>query len=67
MPTHNHKTGINSEGTMNARYGIAEAWYSWRIQNANSTGWDTFTSSTGGNNPHNNMPPYYAVWHIMKL
>ena len=24
------------------------------------------TSSTGGNKPHNNMPPYYALCYIMK-
>ena len=25
------------------------------------------TSSTGGDQPHNNMPPYYALCYIMKL
>jgi microcystin-dependent protein len=25
------------------------------------------TSSTGGNKPHNNMPPYYAIIYLMKL
>lgn len=25
------------------------------------------TNNTGGNQPHNNMPPYYAIYKIMKL
>ena len=59
MPSHNHNVygwGYNS-GTENATYGNhaggmrQEELYSWlRIGN------------TGGNQPHNNMPPYLTVY-----
>jgi microcystin-dependent protein len=29
--------------------------------------WQKFTEKTGGNQPHNNMPPWYAINFIMKL
>ena len=44
----------------------------WTGKNINSSGSHTHTISgstglTGSSQPHNNMPPYYAIYYIMKI
>ena len=55
MPSHSHTircNGGSGSGVEYVRY------------NGDSS---MSTSSTGGNQPHNNMPPYYTLCYIMKL
>lgn len=54
MPSHSHSFPVNSipSGTM-----------IYTIDGSAGTEVDTFSaSSAGGNQPHNNMPPYVAVY-----
>lgn len=56
MPSHFHKTYAVTTGGSN----------SWVGTNL-SFGVRTKTDSAGGDQPHNNMPPYYILAYIMKL
>jgi hypothetical protein len=60
MPRHNHPEVFNETG-----HGGSEGhWYEsggYRLKAKNHK------SFTGGDRPHNNMPPYYALAYIMKL
>lgn len=58
MPTHSHRLSI---GPLNTTPYIATAG-----TNQNSTGTDFESKGTGGSQPHNNMPPYYALCYIIK-
>lgn len=58
MPTHSHRLSI---GQLNTTPYIATAG-----TNQNSTGTDFESKGTGGSQPHNNMPPYYALCYIIK-
>jgi microcystin-dependent protein len=56
MPSHTHSL---PQGDQN-----------WGSRDGNSVwggNWTANTGSAGGNQPHNNMPPYYALCYIMKL
>jgi microcystin-dependent protein len=56
MPSHNHNAntgGGNQWNDGNGQWGV-------RGQSAGTT-------STGGNQPHNIMPPYYTLVYVMKL
>ncbi len=64
MPSHNHKQYIESWAEKGVRY----------LNGTVSTGSDGFENSyywsseyTGGNQAHNNMPPYYALAYIMRI
>jgi len=59
MPAHSHSTyyGTDSMG----RYPYKES------GNGSTSSLGLSTSSVGDNQPHNNMPPYYALCYIMKL
>ena len=58
MPNHNHQYnaggGVECQGVNGGGR--------WAIK-GDSNG----TSSAGGNQPHNNMPPFYTLVYIMKL
>jgi microcystin-dependent protein len=59
MPRHNHNFQADFDGSgfqngVPARYGQ---------QNSGSR----TTYETGGNKPHNNMPPFYTLVYVMKL
>lgn len=55
MPSHKHSLGYRIGG------GSGSTWY---IDGGTVDSWggDTAVSSTGGNQPHNNMPPYLVVY-----
>lgn len=58
MPSHNHSMTV---------YGFsAEGYYVKSSNGSNPIGIVT-TNHTGGSQPHNNMPPYYALCYIMKI
>lgn len=59
MPSHNH--GLPTA----ARYGSIGCVYKTGAENLN---YDSIsTNYTGGSQPHNNLPPYYALCYIMKI
>ena len=57
MPSHKHSiTGYN--------FGSGQG----QLSSGNATGeFTTQTTSSGGSKPHNNLPPYYALYYIMKI
>lgn len=57
-PSHSHPLGYGKYG------GISSGTTEWLVQAsyANSPSKDGASGSTGGNQPHNNMPPYLAVY-----
>ena len=59
MPSHTHTTTIPRNGGDPPSGGRSD-WTVYYSQNKVS-------SSTGGNQPHNNMPPYYTLVYVMKL
>lgn len=56
MPSHNHSY---PQYTANVGGGVSG---NQAIYSSNTV----YTSNTGGDQPHNNMPPYYALCFIMK-
>ncbi|MFZ6708061.1 phage tail protein [Undibacterium sp. TC9W] len=61
MPNHSHAYGVGggNRGNNNGG-GNSEGW------SANNWSFTTWTARTGGNVPHNNMPPFYALTYIIK-
>lgn len=57
MPKFYNETNYNDDEQANMR---EEARRASNVERAN-------TYSTGGDQPHNNMPPYYALSYIMKI
>ena len=57
MPSHNHSYGSAREAG-NISFQPVPQWA--------GEVWSSFTNSTGGNQPHENRPPYYALCFIMK-
>lgn len=59
MPSHNHRTkpALSLSGIISAG----------PVFSGNKGGEYQYTEKTGGSQPHNNMPPYYALAYIMKL
>lgn len=53
MPSHTHNVQGNKASSSYSRYPVYQA---------QSTGLTSATSSAGGGQPHNNMPPYLAVY-----
>lgn len=68
MPSHQHIVPYG-ESTAAATFN----WGSYgnnNLQGSNATDYDNmwpYTSPTGGSQAHNNMPPYMALYYIMKL
>lgn len=58
MPAHTHDSKYNAWGP--GERGDSEDTAYWNVT------W-TATTSVGGNQPHENRPPYYALAYIMKL
>ena len=56
MPSHYHQTGIQTNLAGDYNTGYTSAYVYWD----QSTG--ATTTATGGDQPHNNMPPYFAVY-----
>lgn len=64
MPSHKHKTAWSEDI---APWGTEDH---DKIGNGSTFDYDNtwpFTSTVGGDKPHNNMPPYYALSYIMKI
>ena len=64
MPAHNHSFQVNTEGFPDGGYdtgGSYKYWNYWRPERVNIP-----TSTSGGNLPHNNMQPYFALNWIIK-
>ena len=55
MPSHTHASGVAPNESVGATAGTAQA----KTQFVRSYG---YTDYTGGSQPHNNMPPYLAVY-----
>ena len=80
MPSHNHSVTINQAGAHTHTYdgidGRGSGWAGGRYgtRDGNTTGMfggnhthgNARMNSTGGGQPHDNMPPYYVVMFIMK-
>lgn len=62
MPQHEHRASITSLGKYDSTGTYAASTYAKTVIFR-----DIYTGSTGGSQPHNNMPPYYALCYIMKL
>lgn len=60
MPAHAHSVPYNSTGNASS---IAYMSYSTHAVLTNMT----LTTSSGDSQPHNNMPPFYALCYIMKI
>lgn len=62
MPSHNHGGfGVGGGGGGGAGNGPCDGHF------CGSTAWGLGTDYRGGNQPHENRPPYYALAYIMKL
>lgn len=59
MPSHSHQLAIQSK-TGNTGDLIAITRGAYRLDSLGM-------SSTGGSQPHNNMPPYYVLYYIMRI
>ena len=59
MPSHKH--------SLYFRFGGGNGPGGSNIQSSQNSGPGDNTTPAGGNNPHNNMPPYYTLVYIMKL
>jgi microcystin-dependent protein len=62
MPSHSHEYSIpwwTNTGVQNTWPSAGGNWGNYENR--------TRTPATGGNQPHNNMPPYYALAYIMKV
>ena len=60
MPSHSHSSkGVNGSAGVTTQLGN----YPFRIYEDVATNWDVYgIENTGGSQPHNNMPPYLAVY-----
>lgn len=62
MPSHKHDFGMTPSPK---KVSENASWYGASLM-MNSED-DTFTMETGGSQPHTNMPPYYALYYIIKI
>ena len=63
IPSHSHVALYGTNGAVDDFLGGSSADYGTRAGSAwNTTNYDYSTSSTGGGQPHNNMPPYLSVY-----
>ena len=63
MPSHNHSISYNETFEEGCQSGN-------NIANGSSVAFWNFlmnTNYTGGNQPHENRPPFYAVYYIIRL
>lgn len=69
MPSHQHDSGWGEHQSYDTPFGRSNYRVGSRMGSGKSD-WDNagwLTSSTGGNQPHENRPPYYALYFLMKL
>lgn len=69
MPSHQHDSGWGEHTNLGSLFGFSDYLAGSRGGSGKSDRDNTglLTSSTGGNQPHENRPPYYALYYIMKL
>ncbi len=74
--SHNHAFSISAALPNGSKSAHGDGSSNQRVDLETITGWTSYdgghshTASvgyTGGSNPHNNMPPYYALAYIMKI
>lgn len=58
MPTHNHGNYLSGGDSGQSSQIINQSW-TWSTTNQHNNG---TSKSIGGNQAHNNMPPYFAVY-----
>lgn len=56
MPSHTHEIERGSIATSGSSY-----------SQGSGNKENLYTNETGGDQPHNNMPPYYSLYYIMKI
>lgn len=61
IPAHAHGFAYQKHQASDTGQSQADCW------KAQTSGFTTNTSQTGGGNSHNNMPPYYALAYIMRI
>ena len=69
MPQHSHSAGGGSNSWLGANTD-GRGWHNLPNKGNGGKTWTYFasgTANTGGNQPHNIMPPYYVLTFIMKL
>lgn len=59
IPSHSHTLSMDSN------WQVPNAGNSHNVMSPSTSSWAT--SSTGGGNSHENRPPYYALYYIMKI
>lgn len=62
MPTHRHGVYINNGGETVSQEAIEESAYSWMQDGGQTSPALSIEEFVGGNQPHNNMPPYLVVY-----
>lgn len=69
MPSHQHDSGWGEHTNLGSLFGFSDylAGSRWGSGKSDRDNTGLLTSSTGGNQPHENRPPYYALYYIMKL
>ena len=65
MPKHNHSYVLDSEGVRIGGNAVADA--PGRANPFMGRYSDLSTAYAGGDQPHENRPPYYAVYYIMRV
>ena len=63
MPSHNHNLQLSSGQSAQHGQGLGLRYYT----NSYTVSWNTnYISPSGGDQPHNNMPPYLIMNYIIK-
>ena len=60
MPEHDHRDGTDAGDGISGSPGGSTAIVYWNAGSGRPT------TKTGGSQPHNNMPPFYAVYHWLR-
>jgi microcystin-dependent protein len=70
MPSHSHPVNVSAQGGSdcgpNGCPAFGTTTYSKLNADGNGNIWQAYASNVGGNQPHNNMQPYYVLNYIIK-
>ena len=56
-----------NDNLSNKLVGTHRAYRTWTTSSSGSHSHSVYIDSQGGNQPHNNMPPYYTLAYIMRI